>query len=124
MTPWTVAHQAPLSMVFPRQEYWSGFPFLSPGDLPDPGIKPASLVSPAFATYVLGSFNGPEPGGNRVDNKNVKERKRLISPGLRRGPIKPWTQDLHHSRKHQAPSRGAEGTKCLLERVLEARAGK
>ena len=38
-TPWTVAHQAPLSMGFPRQEYWSGLPFPSPGDLPDPGIK-------------------------------------------------------------------------------------
>ena len=41
-TPWTVAHQAPLSMGFPRQEYWSGLPFLSPGDLPDPRIKPVS----------------------------------------------------------------------------------
>ena len=42
MTPWTVAHQAPLSMGFPRQEYWSGLPFPSPGDLPDPGIEPGS----------------------------------------------------------------------------------
>ena len=41
-TAWTGAHQAPLSMGFPRQEYWSGLPFLSPGDLPDPGIKPRS----------------------------------------------------------------------------------
>ena len=40
-TLWTVAHQAPLSMGFSRQEYWSGLPFPSPGDLPDPGIKPA-----------------------------------------------------------------------------------
>ena len=40
--PWTVAHQAPLSMGFPRQEYWSGLPFPSPGDPPDPGIKPRS----------------------------------------------------------------------------------
>ena len=39
-TPWTVAHQAPPSMGFSRQEYWSGLPFPSPGDLPDPGIKP------------------------------------------------------------------------------------
>ena len=45
-TPWTVAHQAPLSMGFSRQEYWSGLPFLPPGDLPHPGIKPAS---PALA---------------------------------------------------------------------------
>ena len=41
-TPWTVAHQAPLSMEFFRQEYWSGLPFPSPGDLPDPGIETAS----------------------------------------------------------------------------------
>ena len=40
VTPWAVAHQAPLSMGFSRQEYWSGLPFPSPGDLPNPGIKP------------------------------------------------------------------------------------
>ena len=40
VTPWTGACQAPLSMGFSRQEYWSGLPFLYPGDLPDPGIKP------------------------------------------------------------------------------------
>ena len=40
--PWTVAHQALLSMGFSKQEYWSGLPFPSPGDLPDPGIKPKS----------------------------------------------------------------------------------
>ena len=38
--PWTIAHQAPLSMGFSRQEYWSGLPFPSPGDLPNPGIEP------------------------------------------------------------------------------------
>ena len=42
VTPWTVAHQAPLSMGFSRQEYWSGLPFPSPGDLPNPGIKSGS----------------------------------------------------------------------------------
>ena len=41
-TPWTVAHKAPQSMEFSRQEYWSGLPFPSPGDLPDPGINPGS----------------------------------------------------------------------------------
>ena len=39
-TPWTIAHQAPQSMEFFRQEYWSGLPFPSPGDLPNPGIEP------------------------------------------------------------------------------------
>ena len=42
VTPWTVARQAPLSMESSRQEYWSGLPFPSPGDLPDPGIEPVS----------------------------------------------------------------------------------
>ena len=47
-TPWTVARQAPLSMGFLKQVYWSGFPVPAPGDLPDPGIEPASPVSPAL----------------------------------------------------------------------------
>ena len=55
-TAWTVAHQAPLSMGFSRQEYWSGVPFPSPGHLPDPGIKPRS---PALQADVLTS----EPPG-------------------------------------------------------------
>ena len=46
--PWTVAHQTPLSMGFSRQEYCSGLPCPSPGDLPDPGMEPASLASPAL----------------------------------------------------------------------------
>ena len=49
VTLWTVAHQAPLSMGSPRQEYWSGWPFLPPGDLPDPGMEPASPVPHAVA---------------------------------------------------------------------------
>ena len=48
MTPWTAARQAPLSMGFPRQEDWSGLPFLPPGDLPSPGIKLEPSVSPAL----------------------------------------------------------------------------
>ena len=47
--PRTVDHQAPLSMEFSKQEYWIGLPFLPPGDLPDPGIEPISLKSPALA---------------------------------------------------------------------------
>ena len=49
VTPRTVAYRAPLSMGFSRQEYWSGLPFPPPGDLPDPGIEPMSLTSPALA---------------------------------------------------------------------------
>ena len=49
VTPWTVPHQAPLFMGFSRQEYWSGLPLTSPGDLSDPGIKPEFLASPSLA---------------------------------------------------------------------------
>ena len=49
VTSWAIARQAPLSLEFSRQEYWNGLPFPSPGDLPDPGIKPVSLMSPALA---------------------------------------------------------------------------
>ena len=59
-TPWTVAYQAPLSMEFSRQEYWSGLPFPSSGDLPDPGIEPRS---PVLQADVLPS----EPPGKPID---------------------------------------------------------
>ena len=58
-TPWTVACQAPPSMGFPRQGYWSGLPFPPPGGLPDPGIEAASTQAPALA----GRFFTPEPPG-------------------------------------------------------------
>ena len=56
VTPWTVACQAPLSMRFSRQEYWSGLPFPSPVDLPDPGIEPWSpaLQADSFPTELQG----------------------------------------------------------------------
>ena len=63
-TPWTVAYEALLSMGFSRQDYWSGLLFLSPGDLPDPGIEPRS---PALQADALTS----EPPGKNVDSKNV-----------------------------------------------------
>ena len=58
-TLWTIAHQAPLSMGFSRQEYWSGLPFSPPGDLPDTGIEAASPIAPELA----GRFFTPEPPG-------------------------------------------------------------
>ena len=56
-TPWT--HQAPLSMGLTKQEYWNGLPFPTPGDLPDPGMEPLSLMSPALAS---GFFITAPPG--------------------------------------------------------------
>ncbi len=71
VTPWTVAHQAPLSMGFPRREHWSGLPCPPPGDLPNPGIKLASLRSLAladgfFTTTATGKLLCPwnSPGKN------------------------------------------------------------
>ena len=52
-TPWTVAHQAPPSMEFSRQEYWSGLPFPSPGDLPNPGIEAESPTLQADALPIV-----------------------------------------------------------------------
>ena len=52
-TQWTVARQAPLSMGFSRQEYWSGLPFPPPGDLPDPGMEPMPPASPALVDKFL-----------------------------------------------------------------------
>ena len=63
-TPWTIACQAHLSMGFSRKEYWSGLPFPSPGDLPNPGTEPTSPVSPAlvggFFFSSLNFFNGSQ----------------------------------------------------------------
>ena len=56
VTPWTVALQAPLSVRFPRQEYWGGLPFPSPWDLPNPGVEPASTaLAGGFLAILLGS---------------------------------------------------------------------
>ena len=71
-TPWTIIRQAPVSMEFSRQEYWSGLPFPTPGDLPDSGIEYVSLVSPVLA----GGFFITEPPGKP---KNVSKH-RQISP--------------------------------------------
>ena len=59
---WTVACQDPLSMGFSRQEYWSGLPCAPPEDLPDPGIEPISLTSPALA----GRFFTTVPPGSNI----------------------------------------------------------
>ena len=71
VTPWTVAHQAPLSIGFPRQESWSGLPFPSPGDLPDPGIKPRL---PALA----GGFFTTEPPGKTILSQYKLRKKHFI----------------------------------------------
>ena len=83
-TPWTVSHQAPLSMKFSRKEYWSELPFPSPGDLPDPGIK---LWSPALQGETLWS----EPLGKQENNSSVQFSCSVMSDSL-------WPHELQHAR--------------------------
>ena len=67
VTPWTVARQAPLSVGFFRQDYWSGLPCPPPGDLPNPGTEPMSPVSPALQEDSLST----EPPG-KLQNVNIE----------------------------------------------------
>ena len=64
-TPQTVAHQAPMSMGYSRQEYWNGLPFPPQGDLPDPGMEPTSPLSPALAGRL---FTTVPPRNLKKDN--------------------------------------------------------
>ena len=65
-TSWTIARESPLSVGFSRQEYWSGLPFTSPGDLPDPVIEPMSLTSPALAGGFITTSTTWEARGGRT----------------------------------------------------------
>ena len=104
-TPCTVACQAPLSMGFPRQEYWSGLPFLLPGDLPNPGTELLSLLSPASAgeffttniaweacaTWEAYSIHKPPqflglPGGSDGKESTCNAADLGLMPGLGRSP--------------------------------------
>ena len=82
VTPWTVACQAPLSMRFPRQEYWCGLPFPSPGDLPDPGIEPTSPAPQAD------SLSRAPPG-----KPNKSYLVLVAPPPLWRAHLSAWGED-------------------------------
>jgi len=77
VSPWTVALQAPLSMGFSRQEYWSEWPCPPPGDLPNPGIKPGSLTSPELAGC---SLPLTPPGNRRPPHRQGMPSKTLWFP--------------------------------------------
>ena len=72
MTSWTIAHQAPLSIEFSRQEYWSGLPFSSPGDFPNPGIEPGSpaLQVDSFLEFSC-FFCDPKDVGNLISGSST-----------------------------------------------------
>ena len=74
MTLWAVAYQAPLSMGVFSQEYWSGLPFPPPADLPNPGIKPESSVSPALQTNSLpAELSGTSSGKRFTEQLNISQ---------------------------------------------------
>ena len=91
-TPWTVALQSPPSMEFSRQEYWSGLPFPSPGDLPDPGIKPGSST---LQTDALPS----EPPGSPSYIKHVQFSSVQFSGSVMSDSLRP--HELQHDRRRQ-----------------------
>ena len=94
--PWTVAHQAPLSMGFSRQEYWNGLPFSSPGDLLDPGIE---LESSAWQmnSFLLSHLGSPG----------------FCYPGLFSLPQSPWVHSLLKAFAHSVPSLGCSSSRSL-----------
>ena len=97
MTPWTVAPQAPLSMGFSRQEDWSGLPFPSPADLPNPGVRPRS---PALQAESLLS---EPPGKPYFLHKYLKHRKQIQK--INKKVFNPIVQHREkHSRVLPAPS--------------------
>ena len=111
--PWTVACQAPLSMEFPRQEYWSGFPSPSPGDLPDPGIKPGS---PALQEDSLPT----EPPGKLSYSKATPVSSLFVLPkGKSRGLAFCNLSQKHLSKKTiQTHQRQRQKTGCIQRLLL------
>ena len=87
VTSWTVIHQTPLSMEFSRQEYWSGLPFPPPGDLPKPGFKPKSPVSPALQVESLPIEAPGKPHFSykhhifipRIFNKSISQKQVILT---------------------------------------------
>ena len=96
-TLWTAAHQTPLSMGFSRQEYWSGLPFATPGDLPYPEIiKPLTLESPALADGLLTAV----PPGKQGDGQVVKT---TVWTNSEKGSGKRKDMDVIHLFKEELP---------------------
>ena len=110
VTPWTVAHQAPLSVGFSRQEHWSGLPRPPPGDLPDSGIEPASLVSTELAGALCTAETRSKPVIWHVDKRQTalvqapfcyilltwKKKKMLLqSSSLISSSFAPWTESTN-----------------------------
>ena len=96
VTPWTVACQVPLSMGFSRQEYWSGLPLPSPGDLHNPGIEPVSVMSPALAGGFFttsAAWEALKSGLHSFFWKKEQILTRLIEENIQQNTV---TLDMHY----------------------------
>ena len=105
-TPWTVAYQASPSMGFSRQEYWSGLPFPSPGDLPDPGIELGSLAFQVIIIFITSTIVGlqvQQQGGNTALRSTENWIKDLLNtaPPIRTRPSFPLSQSLPSGSFHK-----------------------
>ena len=133
LTLWTVAHQAPLSMGFSRQEYWSGLPCSPPGDLPNPGIEPTFPVAPALQadSLLLSSQESPSVV-NSMPCKKKKKIGRMTSRQLKESKVKwgglesftPWSprepaRGGTEGRKQPSGARGEKLGPCLPPRGRE-----
>ena len=78
VTLWTVAHQAPLSMEFSKQKYWSGLPFPSPGGLPHPWIEPLSLASPALTSGFFTSWSHPKQVRGKERSRGREDTQKCV----------------------------------------------
>ena len=103
--PWTIAHQAPLSMEFSRQEYWSGLPFPSPGDLPNPGIESQSPSLQADSSLF-------EPSGKH------KHHSFYLSPMY---GVHHWTLLIHDQKIKAINSCMSKLTLCKIQPYLDNR---
>ena len=92
VTLWIVVHQAPLSMEFPRQEYWSGLPFTSPGDLPNSGIEPMSLTSPALAGRFFTTSSTPRNPHSSQGNQQKLTKHQSLEADCQSHCCTPWEQ--------------------------------
>ena len=110
VTPWAVAYQTSLSVGFSRQEYWSGLPFPSPGNLPDPGIEPGS---PALEADPLSHKGSPwirlvlhkrDPTGLLCPFRHLRTQQKdsHLWPGNTPNPLMPWFLDYPTSRLREA----------------------
>ena len=127
-TPWTVAHQAPPSMKFSRQEYWSGLPFPSPGDLPDPGIEPRSPTSQQMLYRLSQRLD------LRVQEKSLKslpvgghERTLPLWCRQRQKPLGVWVPDGRgftlYLRQVVTPEQTRGGVQVLKVTLIDVREG-